>query len=136
MKQFFITTLGILCSLSISANEVSGIVVSKSDGSNVSIALSELRSIKFSEESMIVNGKDDSQQFISLTDITGVTFSDIATAVSTFTGGNATEGVVITDLAGRIVYAGTSDHSLADCTPEGIYIITANGKSRKVRIGR
>lgn len=137
MKKKITLLASMLCTLCAFADDgAPGITVNKSDGSSISIVISELKSIKFGEGTMIVNMKDDSQQNISIGDIKNITFEDIATAINTLTKGNAADSAVcITDLSGRTVYSGKA----AGCPvqgqlPSGIYVITANGKSCKVMI--
>lgn len=119
------------------ADEVPGITISKTDGSNISLPTNELRSIKFKEGSMIVNMKDDSQQLFSVDDIANITFGDIITAINTITNDQPDTPITITDLSGRIIYKGNASniHCPAPNTQlTGTFIINANGKSRTVII--
>lgn len=123
-----------LCSLSIFADDVTpGITVNKTDGSAISFATAEMYSIKFAEGNMIVNMKDCSQQSVALDDITNIIFEDISTAIKALTNSGSDNGfVTITDLSGRIVYNGKAETRKA--LPNGIYVVTVNGKSCKVII--
>lgn len=126
-----------LCSLSAFAdNVVPGITINKSDDSSIAIELSQLQSIRFSEGTMIVNLKDNSQQTFAIDDIKSLTFNDIETAIRTLTNGNAADcKISIADLSGRTIFSGkASNYATQEKLPAGIYVITANGKSCKVMI--
>lgn len=137
MKKQFITLIILFFCLNISAEDTTpGIIVKKSDGSTVSIAIQQLQSIKFADGNMIVRMKDDTQQSYNIDDITNMTFGDIATAIKVLTDDKVTTGkLLITDITGRIVYNGTAvNATTANNLPNGIYVITTNGKSYKVMI--
>lgn len=137
MKKQFITLIILFFCLNISAEDTTpGIIVNKSDGSTVSIAIQQLQSIKFADGNMIVRMKDDTQQSYNIDDITNMTFGDIATAIKVLTDDKVTTGkLLITDITGRIVYNGTAvNATTANNLPNGIYVITTNGKSYKVMI--
>lgn len=126
-----------LCSLSVFADDVTpGITISKTDASKASVAISQLRSIKFEEGSMIVNMKDNSKQTFNIDDIASISFDDISTAINALTNGNiANATICITDLSGNIIYKGIASHAPAqEKLSAGIYVITVNGKSQKVMI--
>lgn len=138
MKKLFITLIVIFFSLDISAEgNTTGIIVNKSDGSTVSIAIQQLQSIKFSDGNVIVRMKDNTQQSFNIDDITNMTFGDIATAIRVLSDNNIKSNkLIITDIIGHIIYNGTVANATATCNlPNGIYIISVEGKSRKVIIG-
>ena len=136
MKKELITIIAMLCSLSMSADDVTpGITVSKTDGSNASIPLTTLQSIKFSDGNMVINLKDKSQQTFSIDEIAIIKFEDIATAINTLSCGNTyNSNISITDLSGHIVFNGKAAEAMQTKLPAGIYVITTNGKSYKVMI--
>lgn len=137
MKRKSLSTIAaLLCSLSIFAEETPGIIINKSDGTSITISTTSLRNIKFSDGNMVVKMKDDTQQLIDVDDITIITFADITTAIHTITDGNTETQIVITDLTGKVVYQGNAETENALSTLEGIFIVTANGKSHKVKIGK
>lgn len=118
-----------LCAM---ADEVAGIVVEKSDGSKMKIALSDLLSIKFADGDMVINGKDNSRTLIAMDDVKLISFTNVSTAISAIAGSDA-KLITITDLAGRVVYKGESQSANV---PElhGIYIFSVDGKSYKVAL--
>lgn len=126
----------ILCSIGAFADGVTpGIIISKTDSSKASIAIAELKSIKFSDGAMIVNMKDNSQQSFNTDEVTNITFGDIPTAISTLYNGSTSAGIVsISDISGRAVYNGKAIDAAQVKLPAGIYVVTANGKSLKVMI--
>lgn len=136
MKKVFLLYSALLCSLSCFADETPGIIINKSDGSSITVATSSLRSIKFNDGKMIVNMKDDSQQFVNLDDITNITFENIVTAINSITEGSSDSFVTVSDLSGRILYNGKANENMNKDNLRGIYIITTNGKSHKVKIGK
>lgn len=135
MKKELITIIAMLCSLSMSADDVTpGITVSKTDGSSASIPLTTLQSIKFSDGNMVINLKDKSQQTFIIDEIAIITFEDVVTAINTLTCGNTAKIISITDLSGHIVFNGKAAEAMQTKLPAGIYVITTNGKSYKVMI--
>lgn len=131
MKKTFITILAMVCSLGIFADEIPGIVVSKSDGGKVPVATSAIHCIKYGEGTMAVLMKDGSQQTFSLDDITTITFESLPTAIRNImaeTKGN----VIVTDLSGRVLYEGSANGQMPSL--HGLYVITTNGESRAVLI--
>lgn len=118
------------------AEEVPGIIVNKGDGSKITVVLSDLRSIKFSEGNMVINMKDEVGQTVSLDEIESITFEDVVTAINTLSVDAKDDHVVVTDLAGRIIYKGRAESARSVGGLHGIYIITVNGKSHKVSIGK
>ncbi len=136
MKKTFITIVAMLCAISTFADGTPGLIVHKTDGSSISISTSALRNIKFSDGAMVVNMKDNSQQTISVDDISDMTFGSISSAITFITEGKKEEQIVITDLAGRVIYRGNANECGQLGTLDGIYVITINGVSHKVRINR
>lgn len=136
MKKELITIIAALCSLSMSADDVTpGITVSKTDGSSASIPLTTLQSIKFSDGNMAINMKDKSQQTFTIDEIAIIKFEDIATAINTLSCGNTSNSnISISDLSGHTVYKGKAADAIQTKLPAGIYVITTNGKSYKVMI--
>ena len=137
MNRLLTATIALTLPLVTMADEVPGITISKTDGSNISLPTNELRSIKFKEGSMIVNMKDDSQQLFSVGDIANITFGDIITAINTITNDQPDTPITITDLSGRIIYKGNASntqHLTPNTQQTGTFIINANGKSRTVII--
>lgn len=136
MKKELITIIATLCSLSMSADDVTpGITVSKTDGSSASIPLTTLQSIKFSDGNMVINLKDKSQQTFIIDEIAIIKFEDIATAINTLSCGNISNGnISICDLSGHTVYKGKAAEAKQTKLPAGIYVMTINGKSYKVMI--
>lgn len=138
MKTKTITLLAsMLCPLSLLADDLTpGIVVRNADESTATIAISELRSIKFNDADMIVNMKDNSQQNFSIDGIMSITFDNIVTAITHLTEGASADGTVcITDISGRAIYRGNAANVPAQTSlPAGTYVITASGKSYKVII--
>lgn len=136
MKKELITIIATLCSLSMSADDVTpGITVSKTDGSSASIPLTTLQSIKFSDGNMVINLKDKSQQTFIIDEIAIIKFEDIATAINTLSCGNiSNSNISICDLSGHTVYKGKAAEAKQTKLPAGIYVMTINGKSYKVMI--
>ena len=98
MKKLFLLLFVALISVGASAD----MVIEKTNGQNVSIALNSIRSIKYNNGSMVVNKTDNSQQTISLNDVKIIVFSDIETAIKTIVG-DEVKTLKITDLEGREV---------------------------------
>lgn len=136
MKKELIIVIATLCSLSMSADDVTpGITVSKTDGSSASIPLTMLYSIKFCDDNMVINMKDNSQQVFTIDEIAIITFEDIATAINTLSSENTNNcNISISDLSGRTIYKGKAAEAIQTKLPAGIYVITINGKSYKVMI--
>lgn len=137
MSKKVMLLFSMLCSLSVFADGgVPGIVISNTDSSKASIAIAEMKSIKFSDGVMIVNMKDDSQKSFIIDEIAIITFEDIATAINVLTSGNTSNSnVCITDVSGRTVFNGKAmDVSEQPKLPAGIYVVTANGRSQKIMI--
>lgn len=112
-----------------------GIIVKKTDGSCVSIPLSQLRSIKFSETEMLVNKTDNTQLTIEVSDIVSMDFEDIVSAIKTIMGDNADENLSVVDPSGRVIYNGAAGKFSSDaCTP-GVYVIKTDKNTYKVKIG-
>lgn len=137
MKKDLITFIFIaMLPLGMHANEVTpGIAVNKTDGNSTSLAICELRSIKFSGGYMVVNMKDDSQQTFVIDEVATVAFVDLATAINVLSNRNVSNSnICIVDISGRMVYDGKAADAQHVKLSDGIYVIIANGKNHKVMI--
>ena len=116
------------------AEETPGLLIQKSDGSQVELRLSEIRSIKFGNGQMIVNGKDSAEQVFRVDDISKMTFCDIITAIKSLSCNAESGEVIVTDLSGKVVYKGKSGSVNVPTTLKGTFIITVDGQSHKVTV--
>lgn len=136
-KNVTLLLMSLLCPLCIIAADVTpGIVVSKTDGSSASIAISSVQSIKFGADAMLVNMKDNSQRSFAVDDITGIIFENIASAIKALNSDDAVRGMVrITDVSGRTIFYGKACNAPSHGKlPAGIYVVTGNDKSYKVMV--
>lgn len=115
------------------ADDVSSLIITKTDGQQTGVALTSIRSIKFSDDQMIIN-TNGSTMCVAVSDITSVTFGSLATAIQTVAGSEGTTSVLVTDLDGKIVYQGTSMNENIPAGLKGVYVITTGGVSKKVTI--
>ena len=134
IKKCFIVTGIALATLSAHADEVPGMVVQKTDGSRVELAISSISKITFADGQMVVNAKDDTQKMLSLDDISQISFCSIISAIEALTHNNSDATVVITNLSGQIVYKGPASSALLPASLKGVYVITVNGESHTVTI--
>ena len=134
MRKFsFIFLLAVL-PLALSADDtVSGLVITKTNGERVEVAIANLRSIKFGSDTMVLYRQSADPISVPLAEVQSLTFDDIITAVRTVLGPEAEGTLTITDLAGRIVYRGNA-HSDIPRTLRGTFILTQGGRSQKVVI--
>lgn len=134
MRKFsFIFLLAVL-PLALSADDaVSGLVITKTNGERVEVAIANLRSIKFGSDTMVLYQVSDQPISVPLAEVQSLTFDNIVTAVRTVLGPEAEGTLTITDLAGRIVYRGNA-HSDIPRTLRGTFILTQGGRSQKVVI--
>lgn len=131
-KNIFIMAFGLM-SLSAMADNVPGVVVTKTDGSTIQVPISATRSIKFADGNMIINKTDNTKQTVSLDDVELVTFSSISAAIKTIAG-DSNKQMIVTDLSGRVVYKGDSQSNNIPTSLHGVYIITVDGQSHKISI--
>ena len=133
MRKFsFIFLLAVL-PLALSADDaVSGLVITKTNGERVEVAIAHLRSIKFGSDTMVLYRQSANPISVPLAEVQSLTFDDIVTAVRTVLGSGAEGTLTITDLAGR-VFRG---NALGDIprTLRGTFILTQGGRSQKVVI--
>ena len=134
MRKFsFIFLLAVL-PLALSADDtVSGLVITKTNGERVEVAIAHLRSIKFGSDTMVLYRQSADPISVPLAEVQSLTFDDIITAVRTVLDPEAEGTLTITDLAGRIVYRGNA-HGDIPRTLRGTFILTQGGRSQKVVI--
>jgi len=130
-----LTTLGIsLLPLLASADEVPGLVITKTDNSQLSVALTSIRSIKFEEGTMLILQKDNSTQQISVDEITLLSFENVSTAIQSLMNDKTDGQVIITDLSGKVLYEGQSSSQDIPNDIHGNVILTIDGKSHKINL--
>lgn len=126
-------SLVMLSGLAKADNEQQGMLIQKTDGTQVQIALSSLRSIRFAEGMMQINQTDNTQQQIAVDDIAQITFGSLTTAIRSIVD-DTKQHIVIADISGRIIYEGAAaDYRESDIAP-GTYVISQQGQSRKITI--
>ena len=134
MRKFSFLLLLAVLPLALSADDaVSGLVITKTNGERVEVAIANLRSIKFGSDTMVLYRQSADPISVPLAQVQSLTFDDIITAVRTVLGPEAEGTLTITDLAGRIVYRGNA-HSDIPRTLRGTFILTQGGRSQKVVI--
>lgn len=134
MRKFSFLLLLAVLPLALSADDaVSGLVITKTNGERVEVAIANLRSIKFGSDTMVLYRQSADPISVPLAEVQSLTFDDIITAVRTVLGPEAEGTLTITDLAGRIVYRGNA-HSDIPRTLRGTFILTQGGRSQKVVI--
>jgi len=134
MYRKIITLCFSLLPLTMMADEVSGMIVQKNDGTQLNVDVATLRSIKFSDGQMLVIKTDNSQMAVNIDDVSVITFGNISLAVAALSGDGQSQQMTITDLSGRVVYKGLSHSADVPQNLHGTYIITVNGTSRKIAI--
>lgn len=82
MKKTVTLLLSMLCTLGSFADETPGIVINKSDGTNLTLPTTSLRSIKFGDGEMLLSMKNGTQHVVSLNEITDIVFGDATTAIN------------------------------------------------------
>ena len=134
MRKFSFLLLLAVLPLALSADDaVSGLVITKTNGERVEVAIANLRSIKFGSDTMVLYRQSADPISVPLAEVQSLTFDNIVTAVRTVLGPEAEGTLTITDLAGRIVYRGNA-HSDIPRTLRGTFILTQGGRSQKVVI--
>ena len=134
MKTLLTTLLmlvGTLCSF---ADDVKAITVNTATG-KTEYSIASISKIKFDGDNMVIYLTDNTQQTFAVTDITVITLGDITAIQAVFDDASADTNAVVTDLSGRIVAQG-SLQSVSAQLRSGIYIISANGKTRKIAINK
>ena len=134
MKTLLTTLLmlvGTLCSF---ADDVKGITVNTATG-KTEYDIASISKIKFDGDNMVIYLTDNTQQTFAVTDITVITLGDITAIQAVFDDASADTKAVVTELSGRIVAQG-SLQSVSAQLRSGIYIISANGKTRKIAINK
>jgi len=130
-----LTTLGIsLLPLLASADEVPGLIITKTDNSQLSVALTSIRSIKFQEGTMLILQKDNSTQQISVDEITLLSFENVSTAIQSLMNDKTDGLVIITDLSGKVLFEGQSNSQDIPNDIHGNVILTIDGKSHKINL--
>lgn len=116
------------------AEEVPSMLVSKSDGSSLSVEISAVRSIKFQDGNMIVRQNGAADVRLSVDDITMITFGNMETAIASIAGKDNRHEMVIADLSGREIYRGPAAGWSTQRELHGSFVISVEGKSNKVTI--
>ena len=120
--------------LSAYADDVPAMLVQQRDGATQEVSIDKVRSIKFDGGQMLILHRDNSVLSLALDDIEQITFSSVATAIEALTS-DASGTVTITNLAGEVIYQGSSkDDAHFPASLSGTYIITLDGQSHKVNI--
>ena len=126
MRKFsFIFLLAVL-PLTLSADDaVSGLVITKTNGERVEVAIAHLRSIKFGSDTMVLYRQSADPISVPLAEVQCLTFDDIVTAIRTVLGPEAEDTLTITDLAGRIaveIDQKTEGHIAGWQTADGLHV--------------
>ena len=116
------------------ADNTPAMLITKTDSTQVAIEIATLRSIKFSDGMMVVTAQTGTQQTVNLDDIAVITFGSMTTAVETLVPQGSTEHLMITDLAGRVVYEGTAQGFAQHDGLRGVYVVKVGTRSYKVAV--
>lgn len=134
MRKYSLILLLASLPLVLSADDtVSGLVVTKTNGERVEVAIAHLRSIKFGSDTMVLYRQSAQPISVPLSEVQSLTFGDIITAIRTVFGLETEGTLTITDLAGRVVYRGSATSDLPRSL-RGTYILSQGGRSQKVVI--
>jgi len=117
----------------IMAEEVTSLTISMTDKTTLTVPISDIRSIKFQEEAMLILQNDNNTRQIKIDEISFLTFSNVETAIQCITG-NQTCAITLTDINGQIRYQGKSNSKDIPTDIRGTFILTTEGKSHKIII--
>lgn len=127
IQKLNLSALAILLAGSCLADDISALKIRKNDGENT-LALSELRSIKYTDSDMVLNMKDGSQQVFALDDIVVMELGQISMAIKNICF-DKNDAYVITDLQGKVVSKGNCAE-LSLPILKGIYTLSVGNKSK------
>lgn len=116
------------------ADNVPGIIITKTDGSKVTVDISTVKSIKFRNGEMLITRKSSDSQSVALEEVSTMTFGSIASAINLVTASNKNTLVTVSDMSGKILYQGKACNYTQPNNLKGTYIIATSGKSHKVTI--
>lgn len=134
MNKFLSALLVALPVLSAQADQVPGMLVHRTDGTQVEVPIAQIRSIHFSDGQMVISQRDDTRQAILLDQISQISFGSIAQAIQSLTLHAADRDITITDLSGRVIYSGPAQSDQLPTTIHGTCIIWVDGVGHKVTI--
>ena len=134
MNKFLSALLVALPALSALADQVPGMLVHRTDGTQVEVPIAQIRSIRFSDGQMVISQRDDTCQAILLDQISQISFGSITEAIESLTLHAADRDITITDLSGRVLYSGPAQSDQLPTTLRGACIIIVDGVGHKVTI--
>ncbi|MBQ0058032.1 MAG: hypothetical protein KBT20_10295 [Bacteroidales bacterium] len=130
MRKVLLLVIAFMASaLSFAEDTVASMVVTKTDGSECALALSNVRSIKFDEGKMKINLAEGCET-IAVDEISIITFGDMPSAIAAIAGKDGSQMLTVLDMAGNVVFNGCVSSWSSENKLHGIYVI--NG--RKVMI--
>lgn len=118
------------------AENISGIVITHTDGSHQEFTLAAIRSIRFSGNLLVVNAKDGNQYQHDVNQIVQIAFADVTSFLRALAAEGSTEPLTITDLSGHVCYKGCPKSEALPEDLHGTFIFTTTAGSRKVKIGK
>lgn len=134
MNKLSVSLIFALSPLFSYADEVPGLLLQKSDGSQVEVEIAKIRSIRFADGNMIISHTDATLQSFPLVDIAQICFGNVTEAIQLVTLHTQNSEVTITSLSGELIYAGPAHSSDLPVLPQGTYVFTVDGVAQKVAI--
>ncbi len=113
------------------ADDEKGLVIDTNAGKQ-EIALSNIQSIKYQNETMVINLRNGEKTTIALDDVKIITFGMVSpTTIREIVGSNA-KNVTITDIQGRSVWKGKMGDEMPSL--RGLYVVESGNVKQKVLI--
>lgn len=114
MKKLFLSGILSFSLLTLWADDVQpALVVSCLDGTETSVALADIRTIRFVDGKMcfLLQGEEQS---IAVDAIASVTFGSISTAIETLLGESLPKQLTVTDLSGKVLFRYQPSEAITD----------------------
>lgn len=131
MKKF-VLCVGMMLVTAVSfADDEKGLVIDTNAGKQ-EIVLNNILSIKYQDETMVINLRNGEQATIAIDDVKTITFAMVSpTALREIVGSNA-KTITITDVQGRQVWKGKMGDEMPNL--RGLYVVEAGDVKQKVII--
>ena len=134
MKRTILGLILILVTIVCNADDKVPSLIIATGGNSVDIALDNLISIKYADDTMHINVKEGDNVAIDVEDILSITFRDIEQSSHINNLHDEYSGELhVFDVNGRKMLTATSFDEIQDSNlPKGVYIVKGNNKSRKI----
>lgn len=136
MKKTMISALMATAFLPCFADDVPSLKIN-ANGTETNLELAGIKTIKFSENNMMVNFKDGTEKTFSLDDVTVIEFGTTTSAIKEILAeGNEDSTFSITDINGKTIIKGKCKdfQNLNMSLMRGLYVITSGKTTKKILV--